>query len=156
MEALPWEAMPVKDRLSVLDSTVNEISQYRGKDDVKYNKEAASVYGLLRETWEAFIEQDLLNDTVRRHDIDVRTQQLMQVEIRDEDCKRIDEGMSKCSEWMTGHARSQTLSVNQPAPNEIRDDIQILRAFRKEINDRHKEIQKRRKAVLKPRATELG
>ena len=156
MEALPWEAMPVKDRLSVLDRTVNEISQYRGKDDVKYNKEAASVYGLLRETWEAFIEQDLLNDTVRRHDIDVRTQQLVRVEIRDEDCKRIDEGMSKCSEWMTGHDKSQALSVNRPSPNEIRDDIRILRAFREEINDRHNEVRKRRKAVLKPQATELG
>ena len=62
--------MPVKDRLSELDSTVNEISQYHGKNGVKYNKEAASVYGLLRETWEAFVEQNLLNDTVRRHDID--------------------------------------------------------------------------------------
>ena len=156
MEGLPWEAMSVKDRLSVLNSMVKEISQYHGKDRVKYNKEAASVYGLLRETWEAFIEQNLLNDTVRRHDIDVRTQQLVWVEIRDEDCKTIDEGMSKCSRWMTGHDKSQTLSVNRPAPNEIRDDIRILRAFRDEINHRHKEVQKRRKTVLEPPAAELG
>ena len=64
--------------------------------------------------------------------------------------------MSKCSEWITGHDKSQILSVNRPSPNEIRDDIRILRAFRKEINDRHNEVRKRRKAVLKPQATELG
>ena len=122
----------------------------------QYNREAAYVYDLLRETWEAFIEQDILNATVRRHDTDVQTQRLMRVEIKDEDCKTIDEGVSKCSEWMAGHDKSKALSVNRPSPNEIRKDVQTLRAFSKQMKGRHEEVRKRRKAILEPQSTELG
>ena len=156
MEGLPWEAMLVKDRLSHLDDMINEAAKHHGVDDEQYNKEAAYIYDRLRETWEAFIEQDILNATVRRHDTDVQTQRLMRVEIKDEDCKSIDEGMSKCSEWMAGHDKSQALSVNRPSPNEVRDDIQSLRAFSKQMKARHEEVRKRRKAVLEPQSAELG
>lgn len=156
LEGLPWEAMPVKDRLSSLDQTVNEISKHHEVDHAVYNKEAAYIYDLLRATWEAFIEQNLLNATVRRHDTDVQTQRLMRVEILDDDCRRIDAGMSKCSEWMAGHDKSHALSVNRPAPNEIREDIQVLRAFAKEMTGRHEAVRKRRKAVLEPHAAKLG
>lgn len=156
MEGLPWKAMLVKDRLSVLDKMVNEATKHHGADDAVYNKEAAYVYDLLRETWEAFIEQNLLNATVKRHDTDVQSQRLMRVEILDEDCKKIDEGMSKCSEWMAGHDKSQELSVNRPAPQEIRDDIQELRNFARLMNGRHDVVRKRRKLILEPQTSELG
>jgi hypothetical protein len=156
IEGLPWEAMQVKGRLTFLDSAVNEIATLHGNDNVQYNKEAAHIYNLLRETWEAFIEHDILNGTVRRHDTDVGTQRLMEVEIKDEDCKRIDEGMSKCSGWMIGHDKSRVLSVNRPNPNEIRCDIQSVRDYSKNIKKRHEEVRKRRKAVLKPLSTLLG
>ena len=156
MEGLPWEAMLVKDRLTHLDSLINDAAKHHGADDTQYNREAAYVYDLLRETWEAFIEQDILNATVRRHDTDVQTQRLMRVEIKDEDCKTIDEGVSKCSEWMAGHDKSKALSVNRPSPNEIRKDVQTLRAFSKQMKGRHEEVRKRRKAILEPQSTELG
>lgn len=156
IEDLPWEARPVKDRLSFLENAVNEISPLHGTDDAKYNKEAAYVYDLLRETWEASIEQDVLNATVKRHDTDVQSMRLMQVDIRDEDCKRVNDGMSKCSEWMAGHDKSQALSVNRPPPQEICDDIQVLRGFSKDIRGRYEEVRKRRKTVLEPHTADLG
>ena len=156
IEELPWEAMPVKSRLVFLDNALNDIADLHGEDDAKYNKEAAYIYDLLRESWEAFIEQDILNSTVRRHDTDVQTQRLMRVEIQDDDCARIDTGMSKCSEWMAGHDKSQALSVNRPAPKEIREDIQSLREFSKEMKGRHEDVRKRRKAILEPQSPALG
>lgn len=105
---------------------------------------------------EAFIEHDLLNLVVRRHDTDVQTKRLMQVDIEDTDCARVQEGMSKCSSWMAGHDKSAALDVNRPAPHEIRNDIQELRDFGKLINDRRKKTEERRKALLKPRVAALG
>ncbi len=80
----------------------------------------------------------------------------MQVEILDDDCRRVDEGMSKSSEWMTGHDKSRALSVNRPDPGELRQDIQSLRAFIKEVDARMKSVKQRRKAVLEPLEPEFG
>jgi energy-coupling factor transporter ATP-binding protein EcfA2 len=156
MEGLPWEAMSVKDRLKHIDEYVNEAAKLCGSDDNKYNEQAAHLYGLLRQTWEASIEHELLNRTVRRHDTDVQTQRLMEVEIQDPDCARIQEGMTKCSTWMAGHDKSAALDVNRPAPNELRKDIQELRDFAKMISGRRKTTEERRKAILKPQTSALG
>lgn len=156
MEGLPWEAMSVKERLNYIEQELNGLASLHGVDDDKYNSEAAHLYGLLRQTWEAFVERDLLNLTVQRHDTDVQTNRLMQVEVLDEDCVRIQNGMSKCSTWMTGHDKSLTLDVNRPAPSELREDIKALREFCSLINRRHEVVRKRRKAVLEPQKPALG
>lgn len=156
LEGLPWEAMSVKERLNYIESELSRFAGLHGVEDDRYNKEAAQLYGLLRQTWEAFVERDLLNLTVQRHDTDVQTNRLMQVEILDEDCARVQDGMSKCSTWMTGHDKSQSLDVNRPAPSELRDDIKALRDFGGLINKRHEIVRKRRKAVLEPQMPALG
>lgn len=66
MEGLPWEAMSVKDRLKHIDSQLNDADKLYGTDENNYNEKAAHLYGLLRQTWEASIEHELLNLTVRR------------------------------------------------------------------------------------------
>ncbi len=50
IEGLPWEALPVKERLNFLDKRINEIAADQKVDEQKYNKEAANIYNLLRET----------------------------------------------------------------------------------------------------------
>jgi hypothetical protein len=156
IEGLPWEAMSVKDRLHFLDDRVNDIQKIHGVDDDEYNSKAAYVYDLLRQTWEALIERELLNQTVVRHDIDVQTKRLMQVDILDDDCVRVQQGMAKCSTWMAGHDKSLALDVNRPPPKEIREDIQEVRAFAKVIGVRRNETRERRKAVLEPQIAVLG
>lgn len=156
IEGLPWEASSVKDRLAEIDRRINEITDLFEVEPEKYNEKAAYIYDLLRETWEASVEQNLLNGIVRRHDTDIGTQRLNKVEVQDEDCKRVNEGMSKCSEWMAGHDKSQVLSVNRPSPTELRDDVQSLRTFMKELNTRHGKVEARRKKVLKPLVPTYG
>ena len=148
--------MSVKDRLSYIDDYVNRVAHLYGVDSARYNKEAAYVYDLLRQSWEAFIERELLNQTVLRHDTDVQTKRLLQVEILDEDCARINGGMSKSSTWMAGHDTSMALDVNRPAPKELRDDIQELRSFYKAMDKRRKDLRERRKKVLEPQVSPLG
>ena len=156
MEGLPWEAMSVKARLEHIENVLSVASKLYGTDENKYNEQAAHLYGLLRQTWEASIEHELLNLTVRRHGTDVQTQRLMEVEIQDSDYARIQQGMSKCSTWMAGHDKSAALDVNRPAPKELREDIMELREFAKVISGRRKTTEERRKAILKPQAASLG
>ena len=156
MDGVPWEAMKLKDQLTYIDNHVSDIASLHGSDQQVYDKEAGYEYGLLREAWEAFIERDLLYETVKRHDTDVQTQRLMQVEIRDEDCPIIDAGMSKCSTWMTGHAKSEALSIHRPSPTELREDIQSLRDFARDVNKRREGVRARRKKLLEAQVSELG
>ena len=156
MEGVSWEAMVLRERLAHLDSLVNGHAPLYETDVVAYNKEAAFAYGRLREAWETLIERELLNETVLRHGIDVQTQRIMQVDVRDEDCLRINAGMSKCSAWITGHDKSPALNVNRPSPDELRSDIQELRDFAHEIRKYREEVRERRKAILEPQASDLG
>jgi len=156
IEGLPWEAMSVKDRLVYVDGLLGKAQLQFSVDDTLYNREAAYIYDLLRQSWEAFIEKELLYQTVQRHDTDVQTMRLMQVEVLDSDCATIHQSMSKCSTWMAGHDKSVALDVNRPAPAEIKDDIAVLRAFTKEMNKRREVVRLRRKEVLEPKTPQVG
>lgn len=129
---LPWHALPTSKRIGYLRNEHQKIKELYGKgnpDD--YNHRAAHIYNLLRETWEAFIEEVLLNGTVIRHQQEIQTNRLKGVAVTDDDYKAIDEGMSKCSSWMFGHDKSKALDVNRPDPDELLSDINALEEFRK-------------------------
>jgi len=153
---LPWHALPTKERLGILDKELSSIeSLYRSNMD-NYNKEAALLYGRLRETWEAFIENDLLNSAVVRYEGNVRTQNLKEVEITTSIYRQIHIAMSKCSTWMIGHDKAKSLDVNRSKPEEIKNDIDILRKFSKEIRKRGDELREERESALEPKESEKG
>jgi hypothetical protein len=156
IEGVPWEAMSVKERLSYLDNQVNRIAPMHDSDYAQYSAHAAHLYGLLRQTWEAFIERELLNRTIARYEIDVQTKRLAEVEVVDGDCARVHNGMAKCSTWMAGHDKPGELDANRPAPAEIRQDIQELRNFVKEIPSRREAVRKRRRMLMEPVPSPIG
>lgn len=116
----------------------------------EYNKEAAYVYGLLREAWESCVEDDLFYNVVCRYRNSIQTLKPIQVSIKDSDIHQVDLHMSKTSTWMTGHDKSKALDQDRPASDELLNDIKELRDFSKMLTDRRKETEKRRKAQLKP------
>ena len=154
--SLPWHAMSVKQRLATLNSNLNEIRRLHKSNQEEYNKEAAGLYGYLRETWEAFIEEVLLNQTIVRHSGKVQTQRLRCVSVDTQDYKQIYLGMGKCSTWMRGHDKSKALSENRPPPNEIQEDITLLKELVGEIRNRHEDLRKERDAVIEPKESEVG
>ena len=126
-KGVPWHAMRVGQRLEHLAS--KKIPEFEGQyqDDMeKYNDGASNFYGMLRETWEAFVEEELLYLVVRRHSAEVQTIRLSGVEVSDDDHIAVFQAMSKCSEWMTGHDKSKSLDVNRPSPKEIKADMNKL------------------------------
>jgi len=143
---LPWHAQKVSDRIQSLEAILCSIESLHASNTDKYNEEAARLYGLLREAWEACIEDDLLYAVVCRYRNSVKTMQLDQVTVEDSDVHTIDRHMSRCSTWMTGHDKSKALSVNRPAPSEIRADINHLGEASRLFRSRRDALRKRRGA----------
>jgi energy-coupling factor transporter ATP-binding protein EcfA2/predicted site-specific integrase-resolvase len=141
---MPWHTMRVKDRIKSLEEQLKEIPPLSTIHLEEYNKRAAGLYGLLRETWEAVIEEILFHGIVVRHGSEVKTLQLRYVTVTDEDYKAIYDGMDKSSEWMSGHDRSRALDQNRPSPKELTDDIGSLREFVKSVKKRQEQTKNER------------
>lgn len=155
-EGLPWHAMPVKARLKYLRTLRDEIKALHGTDHLKYNKETAFLYALLRETWEAAIEEVVFNKTIVRHGNEVQTLRLKNVSVTTDQYRTIDINMSKCSKWMLGHDKSKELDIHRPDPSEILVDIDALNAFVKESKKAGETLREERNAALKPESSQIG
>jgi len=146
----PWYAQKVKQRAQYMDELVHKIKPLYPDNMAEYNKEAAYVYGLLREAWESCVEDDLFYNVVCRYRNSVQTLKLVEVAIEDPDIHHVDLHHSKASTWMTGHDKSKALHHDRPAPDELLTDIKALRVFSKQLIDRRDQTKKRRKKQLKP------
>lgn len=127
-QRLPWVAMKVKDRIGFLkDRWQAAEKRHRKGEQMKYEEDAARIYGLLREAWERGLEEVLLGGTVERYRNSVQTRRVSQlVDIVDADCSSLQAGMTKCSRWLTGHDQSVADNAPIPGPLELKADIQEL------------------------------
>ena len=149
LDGAPWYALKVIQRVQYVEQLVHKIKPLYLEDMTQYNEKAARAYGLLREAWEACVEDDLFYSVVCRHRNSVQTLKLIQVEIEDTDIHHVNLHMSKASTWMTGHDKSKALHSDRPAPDELLTDATALRIFSKKIIARRDETEKRRKEQLK-------
>jgi energy-coupling factor transporter ATP-binding protein EcfA2 len=149
-DGAPWYVLKVNQRTQYLEELVHKIKALYQDNIAEYNEKAAHTYGLLREAWEACVEDDLFYNVVCRYRNSVQTLKLIHVGIEDRDIHQIDLHMSKASTWMTGHDKSRALHHSRPAPDELLTDINALRVFSKELITRRKATEKRRKDQLKP------
>ncbi|WP_146047721.1 MULTISPECIES: hypothetical protein [Pseudomonas syringae group] len=111
---------------------------------------------MLREAWEALIEQDLFCQIVTRGRNSVQTLRLNQLSIEPTDASIITQQMTKTSNWMFGHDKSRALTENRPAPTDVLEDIAKLRAFSKEVIARRKAAEKEFGDQFKPPVCEVG
>ncbi len=150
----PWYNLSVKGRAHYLDQCVNEIKPLYLVDSPKYNKEAAHIYGLLRESWEACIEVDLFYSVVCRYRNSIQISKLDEVAIEDSDVHCFERNYSNASRWMTGHDKA--LKTNYPSPQDILSDINALREFSASIRKRYDKTKKERKSKLAPQTVAVG
>jgi len=69
-----WRTVPIAERIKRLNERIQNAGVlYKSKDDVAYAKEAKDIVSSIRETWEYFVEQVLLEGVVRRHERTVAT-----------------------------------------------------------------------------------
>lgn len=132
-DAEVWRHVSVKERIGRLKSRHQAASTlYRSGDIIAYEKEARDIVGSLRETWEVFVEQDLLNGVVRRHERSVQTQRLAKLtDLSDTDIAVVDLGMAIESRYMTGHAMPISDGSPPQEPDWVIEEIRQLEDFRK-------------------------
>jgi hypothetical protein len=135
---------------------LNGFKDLYGLKQEEYNKNAAVLYDLLRETWKALVEEILFSKTIRRHGNEVQTLRLRYVTVKDEDFRNIYFGMGKCSEWMFGHDESKAQSVDRPDPKEILRNITEIEEFSNSLRKRNENIRVEREKQLKPQAAAIG
>ena len=125
---LPWVAMNVRDRIGHMkDLWQAAEKRYRDGAQMKYERDAAYIYGLLRESWERGVEEVLLGGAVERYRNSVHTLRVSAlVDISEDDCNKLKEGMTKCSRWLTGHDQSGADNAPIPEPTELSEDINML------------------------------
>lgn len=152
----PWRGMSTAQRAQQLDEDTHAIKDFYESDIGNYNQRAALIYCLLREAWEALIEQDLFCQIVTRGRNSVQTLRLNQLSIESTDASIITQQMTKTSNWMFGHDKSRALTENRPAPTDILEDIAKLRAFSKEVIARRKAAEKEFGDQFKPPVCEVG
>lgn len=134
----PWDAMKTSKRIGVLKDQQQKLSKLEKTETEDVVKpKVQNLYGRLRETWERFIEEVYLNDTIKRFGREVQTQRLAKLsDLTIEDYNKVDENMSKCSTYMVGHDSAGNLNDEIPSAQEFLDDVLVLENYMKEINKR--------------------
>ncbi|MFH6597520.1 AAA family ATPase [Ectopseudomonas khazarica] len=152
----PWRGMSTGNRAQNLEQELNSFKGLYETDITAYNQRSAMLYCLLREAWEAAIEQDLFFDIVSRGRNSVQTTRIGQIAIEPTDAPRITANMTLASSWMYGHDKSKSLNENRPSPAEIKAHIDALRSFANDIAARRKVAEKSFKAITQPPITPYG
>ena len=127
-EELPWVALKVSKRVSHLKKLLQKATKlHRDGHQALYEKEAAFIYGYLREAWERGLEEVLLGGVVERYRPGVQTQQVAVIaDITEEDCRAVETAMTKCSKWLPGHDQAAGARADIPEPASLEADIGAL------------------------------
>jgi energy-coupling factor transporter ATP-binding protein EcfA2 len=139
-DELPWVAMPVNKKIGHLKNEWQAADKlFRNDYQDAYEKDAACLYGLLREAWERTLEEVLLGGIVERFRPGVQTQHIcILADITDDECRVFDTAMAKCSKWLPGHDQAAAARTPVPEPAELKADIEALETFVCSIRTRRK------------------
>lgn len=127
----PWDALPVGKRIGLLKAEYQKLEKIERTETEEIYKERAKIlYGKLRETWERFIEEVFLNGAIQRFGRAIQTQRLSKiVDLTPDDYNLVDDNMSKCSTYFTGHDTAGTLIEEMPDSDEFLSDLKILEDY---------------------------
>ncbi|MFA7115831.1 MAG: AAA family ATPase [Bacteroidales bacterium] len=134
----PWDALPINKRIGILKSDQQKLAKTeRNETEEIYKDKLKPLYGKLREAWERFIEEVLLNGTVQRYNRAIQTQRIKKIiDITNADYEVIEINMSKCSKYFLGHDSAGAIMEEMPDSAEFLDDIKQLEDFTKNIRKR--------------------
>jgi len=126
----PWDAMPVEQRMEVLERHVTKARDAaNAADGDGFKNEIARFYSRLRATWERAVEEVLFNKVVSRYSKTVKTLQLDGVSVDKEGVTAIFEGMTRSSAVTDAHDHATAASVPTPTLAEVTRDLASLRQF---------------------------
>ncbi len=136
-ESLPFDTMKTPQRIDFLEKRIKPIKEKFENNEPDYKAETESFYKDLRRTWERAIEEILLNGIVTRYRRDVQPGRVNDIFINDDDKQVIADNMHTCSKYMHDPA-DETGGTETPEPENLKDDLQILKDWIADIKQRSK------------------
>lgn len=144
-DRLPFDTLSTSKRVKALRMLcVDVASAHNTGDEAEATRLSREAYSHLRMAWERGVEEVLLQSTVTRFTEGVSTQRLKCVIVEDSDYEAINIGMTKSSKY-SGHDPARAAQLPTPHPDNLRDDIENLEAWRKRVERRKVAIEARRK-----------
>lgn len=130
--SLPWIAMKVKARKAYLRAELQNITKMHNNmetvdDKEKYQEKVEGWCKYLRDTWERSVEEVLFNGAVQRFDPSIQTQRLKNASFTKDLYSPIQQGMSRCSDWL--HDRAGALGGNTPKPADLKEYLNSFESF---------------------------
>lgn len=137
-DSMPWDALTTKKRIAELHKKQEELELiYNTKTESEFKTSAYSFYSYLRETWERFVEEEVLNKVVTRFERGIQTQRLKRlIDLTEEDIQRVEKGMTRCSVYFRGHDSANQIGDPFIRIEDIKNDLQELEKFHKEMAKR--------------------
>ena len=127
----PFKAMKFKQRIAALNERVEHwnVQPPPANFDEAWRR-VSGFYSDLRTTWERAVEERLFRGVVQRFQREVKTLALKDVVITAELLEMVEEGMTRCSEFV--HDEPPGASVTLPGRQELATDLEKLREFEKQ------------------------
>ena len=142
----PWHAMKVDQRLHWSDQERARLSRLHEDE----GESEAYVFGVgtlvdrLRSTWERAIEERVFNQVVTRFQNSVKVERLESVVFSDADFATIMAARDRLSGLTPAHDEAEGASKPPASPDDLKKEIDELRAFVAELKSRQKEAKKSR------------
>ena len=132
VDGLPWRGQPTAKRVKWLRNELVELEWcFKNKTTEEYERQASFLWGRLRESWEAGVEEVLLAGAVVRFGRAISTQKLRYVhDITAQDIDAVDKGMTDCSSWLPGHTQAFEINAPMPEPSVLKQAIEDLESDR--------------------------
>ena len=126
----PFKAMKLKQRVATLIQRVQEwdYQSVAASYDEEWRR-VSGFYSDMRITWERAVEERLFRGVVQRFQREVKTLALKDVEITPELVAAVEEGMTRCSEFV--HDQPPGASITLPGRQQLAADLEKLREFEK-------------------------
>lgn len=135
-ETPTWAEKPKKANNILLDQRLREAQKvYQEQGQRAYEIHAQSICSDFRKLLERTVEYDLMSDVVQRFRRDVMTKKMCGLsKITAQDCQTLDELMTKYCRYE--HSQPSEAPVPLPTPEELKKDLEELKAWREEFANR--------------------
>jgi energy-coupling factor transporter ATP-binding protein EcfA2 len=127
----PWFALRPLARLKILEDRLLAWPKPTDVGPTDYERAVKQWYEDLRETWERSVELDLFGGVVERFSPAIKTQTLKDVSVTPALVGMVNAGMTRCSRFT--HDPAPAARPPMPNKQEMREDLDALREFRKQV-----------------------
>ena len=126
----PWDAMKVKNRITILEQTLKAAKDAEtSADPVKYKSAFRDFYGYLRSTWERAVEELLFHRVIERLEPEVKTMSLTGVDVDAPAVEAVFKGMTRASGMISAHDHAAAKNTALPASGDMDNDLAELKKF---------------------------